>query len=151
MKPTYEALEAKLQQTEGLLKIALEEIARLKEQLSRNSKNSSKPPSTDQKANTDSNQPKKKRNGKKGKAKPLYPRERVSHHVDCGLENCPHCGSINIRWNGDSEILHQAELPEVKAIITEYELLKYRCLSCQKNSIASLPPGVPDSAFGPKL
>lgn len=54
----------------------------------------------------------------------------MNHHVDCDLDNCQHWGSINIRWTGDSEILHQAELPEAKAIITEYELLKYRCYSC---------------------
>jgi transposase len=151
MKPSYEELEAKLQRTEELLKTALEEIAKLQEQLNRNSKNSSKPPSTDQKTNTDVVSPKKKRKGRKGKAKPLYPPERVNHHIECGLDNCPHCGSIYIQWNGDCEILQQAELPEVKAIITEYELLKYTCLSCRGNSIASLPPEVPDSAFGPKL
>jgi transposase len=151
MKPSYEQLEAKLHRTEELLRIALEEIVKLKEQLNRNSKNSSKPPSTDQKANTDAVPSKKKRKGKKGKAKPLYSPERVNHHIECGLDNCPHCGSVYIQWNGDSEILQQAELPEVKAIVTEYELLKYKCLSCRGNSIASLPPGVPDSAFGPKL
>jgi transposase len=165
MKPTYAELElalhhtqTELSQSRELLKKAIEEIgklqdeiAKLKEQLNRNSKNSSKPPSSDQKANTDSGESKKKRKGRKGKAKPLYPSERVNHHVDCGLDNCQHCGSINIHWTGDSEILHQAELPEAKAIITEYELLKYRCYSCGGNSVASLPPGIPDSAFGPKL
>lgn len=59
MKSTYEALEARLhdtearlQRTEGLLKSALEEIAKLKQRLNRNSSNSSSPPSTDQKGNT---------------------------------------------------------------------------------------------------
>jgi transposase len=158
MKPSYQELEAnyhelesRQQRTEELLKKALEEIVKLQEQLNRNSKNSSKPPSSDQKPNTDAVQPKKKRKSRKGQARGLYPKERIDHHTDCCLNNCPHCGSIEIQWNGDSEILQQAELPEVKAIITEYELLKYRCFSCHKNSIASLPPGVPDSAFGPKL
>jgi transposase len=49
------------------------------------------------------------------------------------------------------EILQQAELPELKAVITEYQLQKYHCGECGKNSTASLPSGVPDSAFGPKL
>ena len=48
-------------------------------------------------------------------------------------------------------ILQQIELPEVKAIVTEYQLLKYRCRSCGKSSTAALPEGVPDSAFGTKL
>ena len=66
MKPTYEQLEAELATTktelaetktqlstaeaklgkmEGLLKLALERVAKLEEQLNKNSKNSSKPPS----------------------------------------------------------------------------------------------------------
>jgi hypothetical protein len=52
MKPTYEELEAKVLRLEELLKQALEKIAQLEQQLKRNSKNSSKPPSTDQKGNT---------------------------------------------------------------------------------------------------
>lgn len=166
MKPTYAELESEIHQTKAelglareLLKKAFEEIDRLvnevtklKEKIDKNSKNSSKPPSSDQKGNTDSNQPKEKRKGRKGKAKTPYPPESIDHHVECSLDNCPHCGSPAIQWNGEpSEMLQQAELPEVKAIITEYELLKYSCLSCRKNSVATLPLGVPDSAFGPKL
>ena len=59
MKPTYEQLEAelaetkrKLDKTTELLILALERIAELEEKLNLNSKNSSKSPSTDQKANT---------------------------------------------------------------------------------------------------
>ncbi|NGX48330.1 MAG: hypothetical protein K1000chlam3_01721, partial [Chlamydiae bacterium] len=59
MKPSYEQLEAKLEaaeakltKMEGLLQQALEKIIKLEEQLNKNSKNSSKPPSTDQKSNT---------------------------------------------------------------------------------------------------
>lgn len=48
-------------------------------------------------------------------------------------------------------MIQQAELPEIKAIITEYELLKYHCGTCGKNCSASLPEGIPDSAFGPNL
>jgi len=52
MKPTYEELEAALAKTQHLLKLALERIAVLEEKLNKNSKNSSKPPSTDQKPNS---------------------------------------------------------------------------------------------------
>jgi transposase len=166
MIPTYAELESELHQTKAelgqareLLKKAFEEIDRLikevtklKEKVDKNSKNSSKPPSSDQKGNTDPDKPKNKRKGRKGKTKAPYPPERIDHHIECSLDNCPHCGSRAIQWNGEpSEILQQAELPEVKAMITEYQLLKYRCLSCRKNSIATLPTGIPDSVFGPKL
>jgi len=151
MKPTYDELEselhqtrAELTQTQELLKKAFVEIDRLvgevtklKEKIDKNSENSSKPPSTDRKGNTDPDKPKKKRKGRKGKVRTPYPKERINHHIDCALDNCPHCGSVYIQWNGSSELLQQVELPKVEAIVTEYELLKYNCLSCRKNSIAS--------------
>lgn len=158
MKPTYEELETKLRDTEArlrrteeLLKLALEKIAKLEEQLKSNSKNSSKPPSTDQKSNTaDTN--KSPRASRAGKARAPFPPDKIDKHVQCTRENCPHCGSSKIQLNGQpSEILQQAELPEIKAVITEYQLRKYCCRECGKNSTASLPSGVPDSAFGPKL
>ncbi len=151
MKPTYEELEAKIQRLEELLKQALEKIAELEKQLSRNSKNSSKPPSTDQKSNT-SGKEKRLRNPRIGKARAPFPPEKIDKHVECSRENCSHCGSQAIQWNGQSsEQFQQAELPEVKAVITQYELLKYTCMECRKHSVAILPEGVPDSAFGPRL
>jgi transposase len=157
MKPTYEQLEAELAETKGrlakateLLQLALEEIADLKEKLKLNSKNSSKPPSTDQKSNT-ANKDRKIRKSRKGISRTAYPPERVDKSIDCTLENCPHCGSQSIESTETPEALQQAELPDVCAIITEYLLHKYRCNGCGKRSVADLPSGVPDSAFGPRL
>jgi len=76
MKPTYEELEAKVQRLEELLKQALEKIAKLEEQLGRNSKNSSKPPSTDQKSNT-LDKEKHPRSSRVGVARTLYPPEKI--------------------------------------------------------------------------
>jgi transposase len=158
MKRTYEELEAELATTQTelasiqkLLKQALDEIAKLKEQIKCNSKNSSKSPSTDQKGNTP-DKDKKERATRTGKARPLFPSERIDRHIACTQDNCPHCGSGLIQLsNHPAEVLHQAELPEVKAVVTEYQLLKYQCNGCGKNSTAGLPAGIPDSAFGPKL
>ena len=159
MKPTYEELEAKVLRLEELLRRAVEEIAQLhgkianlEEQLKRNSRNSSKPPSTDQKSNTPDADKKPLRDSRAGKARPSFPPDKIDKHVQCTQKNCPHCGSPKIQLNGLSpEILQQAELPEIKAVITEYQLQKYRCGECGKNSTASLPSGIPDSAFDPKL
>lgn len=152
MKPTYEELEAKVQRLEELLKQALERISQLEEQLKRNSKNSSKPPSTDQKSNTSDTDKKPLRDSRIGKARPFFSPDKIDKYVQCKQKNCPHCGSSKIQLNGDSpEILQQAELPEIKAIITEFQLQKYHCEECGRNSKARLPPGIPDSAFGPKL
>jgi transposase len=159
MKPTYEQLEEKLRRAEGLLARALEEIiglhekiAKLEDQIKRNSKNSSKPPSTDHKSNTPDTDQKPQRHSRAGKARPPFSPDKIDKHLQCTQDNCPHCGSSQIQLSGQSpEVLQQAELPEIKAIITEYQLQKYRCEGCGKNSTASLPLGVPDSAFGPKL
>ena len=173
MNPTYSELELELHQTKAelnqtkslleqtreLLKKAFEEVGKLcdevtklKEQIARNSKKSSKPPSSDQKGNTGPNQSKKERKKRKGKTRTPFPPERVDCSIQCSQENCPHCGSSAIQLNGQlPEILQQAELPEIKATVTEYQLLKYGCIACGKNSVAPLPVGVPDSAFGPKL
>ena len=129
-----------------------EEIVKLKEQISKNSKNSSKPPSSDQKGNTDPKPPKEERKKRQGKARIPFPPERVDRHIKCSRKNCPHCGSSAIQLKEQSpEILQQAELPKVRATVTEYHLLKYGCSNCGKNSVAPLPTGVPNSAFGPNL
>ena len=52
MKPTYEELESALAKMQHLLKLALDRIAELEERLNKNSKNSSKPPSSDRNPTT---------------------------------------------------------------------------------------------------
>jgi len=152
MKPSYEKLEEELRQTKELLKKALERIAQLEERLNRNSKNSSKPPSTDQKGNTSGTDKNASRASRTGRARSPFPPDQVDRHVECTRENCLHCGSSKIQLNEQpTETIQQAELPEVKAIVTEYHLRRYRCEECGKTSTASLPLGIPDSAFGPKL
>lgn len=158
LKADHEQLALANAQLRSLLKQALEsiqqlqtEVSTLKEQINRNSKNSSKPPSTDQKSNT-KDKPTKQRTSRSGQSRLQAPPGRVDRHVECTASNCPHCGSHDIQQSQrPAEKFQQAELPQVKAIITEYSLLKYACVSCGKQSTAPLPPGVPDSAFGPQL
>lgn len=157
MKPSYEELEQqlvttqqKLAATEELLRIALDRIAKLEEQINKNSKNSSKPPSSDQKSNTPKKD-KKKRQSRKGVNREQIPQDRVDQHVHCTLENCPHCGSSELQEKKLFEVLQQVELPEVKAIVTEYILKKFWCKGCGKSCSATLPEGIPSSVFGPKM
>src|SRR5690625_3943706 len=114
MKPSYEDLEAELSQTkvklsrtraelnqtkaelsqtkselskiQGLLTHALQELARLKEQVRLNSKNSSKPPSTDQKSDTSKSRKKKREKGRKGIARKSFPPEEVDQQI--GRASC---------------------------------------------------------------
>lgn len=171
MKPTYEELEtrnqeldarnkeldarnkeleARCQKLEELFKKALDRIADLEEQLNRNSNNSSKPPSTDRKANT---RPSKKGNRKprQGTTRALLPLDQVDKHEICEAHECPHCGSADLACKGDPTILQQVELPEVKGIVTQFDLHNYHCRTCKSSVVAPLPEGVPNSAFGPRL
>ena len=157
MKPTYEELEKIIQEqskmiakTQHLLKLALDRIAELEERLNKNSKNSSKPPSSDRKSNSDDqkNSEKKSRNGIN---RALIPPEKVDQFLDCRMDNCPDCGSDKLSKYGSVECLQQIELPEVKAIVTQFNRFRYSCACCGNCSTASLPKGIPNSAFGTRL
>ena len=82
MKPTYEELESALVKTQNLLKLALERIAELEERLNKNSKNSSKPPSSDRKPNNE-DQKNKEKKSRSGINRALIPPEKVDQFVDC--------------------------------------------------------------------
>jgi len=163
MKPTYEELEFHLKntqealdktlealaKTQNLLKLALDRITELEERINKNSKNSSKPPSSDRKPNNqDSNG--KRRQSRKGVNRTPFPPEKVDQFIDCVIANCPDCGSEQLSKDG-SECLQQIELPEVKATVTQFNRLRYTCTCCGNHSTASLPSGIPNSAFGTRL
>lgn len=158
MKTTYEELEIRNQELEirifkleQHLKVALDTIRKLEERLNKNSKNSSKPPSSDQKTNTTQDE-KQPRPPRPGMSRLLCPLERVNDHVTCTREHCSHCLSSNLQiLHNQNFIWQQAELPAASAIITQFTCLKYRCNECEKQSTADLPYGVSHSAFGPRL
>jgi len=166
MKPTYEKLkhqlekaehqlekaEHQLEKTNQFLKQALDRIAELEEKLKLNSKNSSKPPSTDQKANTEKPPPKKPRKGHPGVCRTPYPPSRIDNHIKCIRETCPHCGLTDLQESIlPPDYLQQVDLPEIRAIITQYALIKYQCQKCHKHSLGKLPKEISPSTFGPKL
>ena len=137
MKPTYQELEdlcrwqaQRINELEDLLKQALDRISVLEERLSKNSKNSSKPPSTDRKRNTRLRKS-QKRKFREGKARPLLPLDQVDHHKICRLQECPECGSSNLLVRRKRLIQQQVELPEGKGITTQFDRHKYRCRSCK--------------------
>lgn len=150
MKPTYEELEAKLDKTLNLLKLALERITVLEERLKKNSKNSSKSPSSDQKGNSPDKDQEPKKNRPGVSRKLLSPDQIDNFHI-CKLESCPCCGSTELVDKDQPLVLQQVELPEVKAVATQFNCTKYACASCGEESFASLPNGIPNSVFGPRL
>jgi transposase len=156
MKPSYDELftlvqllskaNFDLQQDNKRL---LKRVEELEERLNLNSKNSSKPPSSDQKRN---------KRPSKGGAKPghpghhrsLLPESEIDRKIISPCEICQNCGSADLKvlkpW-----IFQQIELPEIKPIVTQIECVKVLCKTCKKRSTAPIPNGDETTGFGPRL
>lgn len=146
-----EAQAGQIKEQASYIEILRRRIEELEAKLNKNSKNSSKPPSSDQQANT-GNKRKQSKRARRGKSRSPYPPDRVDCHVECTKSSCPHCASTSLGKLGDAPFVwQQVELPAVRAIVTQYSLLKYRCGGCGKRCLGELPEGVPFSAFGPRL
>jgi transposase len=145
------ALIARIQELEA-------EVSALREQVNRNSRNSSKPPSSDgpdappklrKRAKS-----KRKRGGQpghKGTTRKLVPIEQVKDSHDIKPETCRKCGHT-LEGQDPEPYRHQVtEIPPVVAEIVEYRLHVLSCPECGTETCAELPPGVPQGAFGPRL
>ena len=142
-------LEAKVTRLE-------QENARLKERLNKNSKNSSKPPSSDtRKAKHESNKP----TGLKRGAQPGHTRHerqsvpihQVDHVVELAPTNCKACNGA-LQGSDENPIVHQVvEVPPIKPTVTEYRLHALICSSCQTKTRSTPPDEVSSSCFGPRL
>src|SRR3954453_24225638 len=132
-------------------------IADLEEQLGKNSTNSSKPPSSDPpsvKRRPPAPASGKKRGGQPGhhrKARPIVPPEQLRQVYDCKPPRCRWCGDT-LAGDDPEPIRHQvAEVPPVLPVVDEYRLHRLTGPRCRTSTRATLPPGVPRGAFGPRL
>ncbi len=153
-KPTYDELFALVQHQSRIIfeqsqtiKRLEKKVAELEERLGLNSKNSSKPPSTDQKANQ--NPPRKggANVGHPGHFRPLRVAHKVIEHKP---KACSRCGSCNL-CIGKPWIFQQTELPPIKLEVTEYRCFRAVCRDCNSREAALPPSGIEPSAFGPRL
>ncbi len=132
-------------------------IADLEERLGKNSTNSSKPPSSDPpsvKRRPPAPATGKKRGGQPGhhrKVRSLVPPEQLRQVIDCKPPECRWCRTA-LSGDDPEPIRHQvAEVPPVQPTVDEYRLHRLICPRCRTSTCATLPPGVPRGAFGPRL
>ncbi len=132
------------------------EAADLREQLNRNSGNSSQPPSSDgpdvppPPPQTKSGRKRGGQPGHKGTTRKLVPLEQVKASHDLKPEICRRCRHT-LTGEDPAPYRHQVtEIPPVIAEVTEYRLHTLTC-PCGTETRAELPPGVPRGAFGPRL
>jgi len=134
------------------------EVTRLREQINRNSGNSSQPPSSDGPGVV--KPPKKKKNsgrnrggqaGHPGTNRKLVAAEELKAQYDVKPATCRCCGE-NLSGEDSHPYRHQvAEVPPVKVEVTEYRLHTLNCAACGTTTRAKLPEGVPQGGFGPRF
>lgn len=129
-----------------------EKVRQLEEQLKLNSKNSSKPPSTDQKGTNDA--PKKKggaKPGHPGHFRSLFPESQVDEFIYLKTTHCPTCGEAVQPSDKLPSIHQQVEIAPKPYIVTQYSRESFYCPCCRKYGVAPLPNQVGSSAFGTRL
>ena len=134
------------------------EVLDLRARLGQNSTNSSRAPSSDPPGTARPRRPSRggKPGGQKGHPghhRSLLPEEALDDLVPLRPTCCVHCGAcLESAEEVGTPLRHQvAELPEVRAHVTEYRLLHLRCTSCGGTSMAMPPAEVGQRHFGPRL
>lgn len=140
-------------------------VKELEEQLALNSKNSSKPPSSDGPKDSDTKKDEKKDNkqtgkkrrkrggqpGHEGKTRELKPVDEVDSLVHLKPKECRGCGS-QLSGEDPTPWRHQVtELPEIAAQTIEYQFHNLCCEECGMQNHMPWPDDVPKGAFGPRL
>jgi len=134
-------------------------VAELERRLSRNSRNSSLPPSQDPPS---APRPKRSASGRKrggqpgheGRHRRLLPPEQVDEIVEHWPERCRVCAYVfgeSERAEVAAPSRHQvAELPPTVVRVSEHRLHAVCCPECATSTRAELPVRVPRSSFGPR-
>jgi transposase len=137
MKPTYEELEADVVELRAFVKKLLKEnavlkkeVAALKFQLNQNSKNSSKPPSSDQKSNLPRVKKTEARPFHPGASRQLLPESMVTSRTERRMDTCPRCRSV-MHATGEIIKWQQIELPEIRPLVHQWDLHICQCPKCQ--------------------
>jgi transposase len=134
-------------------------LAKAEEQLRRNSRNSSQPPSQDKPAQkvaaeVEPGKAKRRRGGQAGHVghrRPIAPVEAVDQVVVHRATHCSRCGALLLGDDGQPYRHQMTELPSMKATVTEHQVYSVTCLCCGATTRGELPPEVAASQFGPNL
>ena len=153
-----EIRELKAALAEALAEIARlrAEVAELKEQVRQNSRNSSKPPSSDFGRGKAPKAPAGRKAGgqpgHEGVRREMVPPEKVDEFADQDPETCANCGTPLVSAvRIDADVRQIVEAPEFRAFVREFRLWKKRCPKCGGFTRGKMPPGSPKGAFGPRI
>jgi len=133
------------------------EMDELKEQINKNSQNSSKPPSSD--GLRKSSKPKAESTGRKiggqkghhGHGRKNKSVEYVQRIVECKPDSCDQCGALLLGEDPHPQRHQVIEIPEPKVEITEYRLHTLNCMNCGAQTTGNWPQEMPKGSFGPRV
>ncbi len=152
-----EAVIAHYEQRLAVLEADLEAVRAELQAAKKTPRNSSLPPSSAHPhAKPAPPRPKSKRprGGQPGHPKAeraLIPSEQCTAVVALKPEACRRCGQP-LAGEDPTPWRHQVwELPEIKPLVTEYQLHRLQCPCCSTRTSGALSPGVPRSQAGPRL
>jgi transposase len=149
-------LEAALVARDEMIAQLHEQIRLLQERLAQNSRNSSRPPSSD---GPNVKLPPKRRKSKRqrggqpghqGHSRSLVPVDQVDEIIPCVPERCSGCGEALTGLDTDPERHQQVDIPEPRVIVTEFQIHRLPCPRCGQVTAGELPAGVTWSRFGPR-
>jgi transposase len=134
-----------------------QEVASLREQVNRNSQNSSKPPSSDPPA-VKRKPPVKKgqrqrggQPGHPGQGRRLKPPDQVSRLVVSRPTTCAACGTLLLGYDPQPSRHQVTELPRIEPEVIEYQVHCLTCLACGQATRGDWPVEMPAGSFGPRL
>src|SRR3989337_2985440 len=121
------------------------ELEKLGERVNKNSRNSSKPPSSDPPQTRNYSKREltgQKKGGKKGhpgRGRKLKPAEEVSRVVVSKPTACAACGGLLTGTDPHPERHQVSELPQIEAEIVEYQRHSLTCCACDTQNRAEWP------------
>lgn len=139
MKPSYAELESLLALALKQIQILQEKVADLEAKLGKNSRNSSKPSSSDQKPNQIPKPKAEKRPFHSGASRQLLPESMVTSREERRIDSCPRCRSGMVP-TGEVIKWQQVELPDIKPLVHQWELHVCRCPKCELVATPELQP-----------
>lgn len=153
-KADWEATPPSIQ---ALVLALSERLTQIEEKLNKNSRNSSKPPSSDGfgKLVKDKKKNKQRASGQRQSAPRQVRKLKPSEECDWVEEVKPAvCGGCGAQLSGDDPRPHRhqvIELPPIDPLVTEYRLHQLSCRACGQQARASLPVGVSPLGYGDRL
>jgi transposase len=133
------------------------EVAKLREQVNKNSRNSSKPPSSD--APHKRSYPKAEPSGRKRGGQPGHAGKGRKHKTPTQVNRvviskplvCAACGALLLGEDPHPQCHQVSELPRIEPEVIEYQLHTLTCWACGMQNTAEWPADMPRGSFGERL